>query len=88
MDSVRPIIIQECTCGRKKRDIDDYAVIWEQFGKGPSGRPTKNSLVVCMRKGCIGSLRTGHPYVAKLPKIWYNDYLRLKKKELELDPGI
>jgi hypothetical protein len=70
----KPLVIRECTCGRKNRDLADLAVIREQFCKTPGGKASTYSLVVCMRNGCKGMYRSADKYVEKLPKIWWVNY--------------
>jgi hypothetical protein len=71
----KPLVVQECSCGRKNLDLGDLAVIREQFHKSPNGKISTYSLVVCMRNECEGMYRSADKYVEKLPKIWYSQYL-------------
>lgn len=83
-----------CTCGRGAYDHTELAVILEEDGQSyaPKSRgsfPSKRSLVVCIRKGCFGKYRSAKMYVAKLPRIFGNDYAKQKKQErLEMEESV
>jgi hypothetical protein len=81
----KPLVICECTCGRKNRDLADLAVIREQFHRTPGGKASTYSLVVCMRNGCGGKYRSADIYVGKLDKIWWGDYIQNKIGEEPTD---
>ena len=77
----KPVVIAECTCGRKNRDLEDLAVIREQYHKSPIGKPSTYSLIVCLRGDCEGIYRSADKYVEKLPKLWWDSYLQQKYRD-------
>jgi hypothetical protein len=79
----KPVIIRPCTCNRLNRDLDNLAIIREQFHKSDKGHPSTYSLVVCLRDGCLGMYRSADKYVDSLPKIWHRDYTSLKGLDLK-----
>lgn len=76
-----------CTCDRgagRTKDISDLCVITEFYKRGKKGvRIVSSSFsqVVCMRPGCNGYFSTLAKYVDKIPKIPYNEWLRIKKSQ-------
>ena len=70
----KPVVICECSCGRKNHDLKDLAVIREQRHKSPHGKDSTYSLVVCLRDGCQGQYRSADKYVENLPVMWWSEY--------------
>lgn len=84
-DNTPDYIIIDCTCGRKKWDFTDLAVIYEEDGAYFNGsgakKKGKKSKVVCMRKGCRGMWKSCKKYKDGLTRIWNNDYIRKIREE-------
>lgn len=82
--------VTPCTCGRKNKDLEDCAALYEFFKRmyRANGEfvPSKMSHVVCTRPGCFGEWITNSPYVDKLPIIYYNEWLNQQKKSIKESP--
>lgn len=84
-------IVEPCRCGRYPQDIKDLVCIQEEYHRGRRWRgllkPSKYSLVACLRPYCRGCYKTAAAFVERLPRALLQQWQRLKRLQENEDPG-